>query len=461
MKNFLFIELQEDSLVDGKAFDGLVAGTFTDMSGRKVEFTDEDLIEITKNTARAIEATKTESGEIVGLAIDAKGHEEGDGAGWIVDVKLENGIVRFTPKWTKIGLELIDEGIRRFFSAVVDLTRKVVRGGTLTNWPATRDNKTGDVLLRPIELAHLEQSIFALQDDSLDDQIHRVYRAWFEQYDTIDGPDAYPVEVFEDHLIIDRNDGFFKVPYSLKEDAIVFSDPAEWSQVRKTWTELMQAIGHNIARLLGGRGIGIESPKGTVEILDEGEDEMGKFDIAKLSEEDRALLMQSLITELGLNPDDFGTDQNKDVGHTISQLVDARAAVMVEEATKAAAKESEIAKLTDTLTGGDENKAVGLPVEADELKSFLESLSDEQREVATKIFESIQEKGLVNFEENGHRRILKGASELPDEMKLQLKNFLEGDEEATVAEFFETNEDMLGVMSDYNVSEFEREEENG
>ena len=461
MKNFLFIELQEDSLIDGKPFDGLVAGTFTDMSGRKVEFTDEDLRELAENTERAIEATRSESGVIVGLPIDAKGHEEGDGAGWIVGVSLENGIIRFVPKWTKIGLELIDEGIRRFFSAVVDLTRKVIQGGTLTNWPATRDNKTGEVLLRPIELAHLEQPVFALQDDSLDDQIHRVYRAWFEQYDTIDGPDAYPVEVFEDHLIIDRNDGFFKVPYSLKEDAIVFSDPSDWSQVRKTWTELMQAIGHNIARLLGGRAASIEGPKGEEEIIDEGEDDMKKFDIAKLSDEDRSALLQSLITELGLNPEDFGSNENKDVGHTISQLVDARAAVMVQEATKAAAKESEIAKLTDTLTGGDENKAVGLPVEANELKSFLESLSDEQREVATKIFEAIQEKGLVNFEENGHRRTLKGESELPSDMKAHLKSFLADDDQATVEEFFEMNEDMLGVMSDYNVSEFEREKENG
>jgi hypothetical protein len=121
------------------------------MHGAAVKIKDDDLETCLQNTLAAIEATKSESGEIVGLPIDAKGHEKGDGAGWIVGANLEDGKLRLTPKWTEIGRELIEKGIRRFFSATMDIKNKVILGGTLTNWPAVRDKK-GRVLLRPVEL---------------------------------------------------------------------------------------------------------------------------------------------------------------------------------------------------------------------------------------------------------------------------------------------------------------------
>ena len=41
----------------------------------------------------------------------------------------------------------------RFFSSTIDLGRMTILGGSLTNWPATRDVKSGRTLLRPIELS--------------------------------------------------------------------------------------------------------------------------------------------------------------------------------------------------------------------------------------------------------------------------------------------------------------------
>ena len=146
--NVLFYEL---ALSDGSPFDALVSGSFTDMLGRVVEFKAADLQTFVANTMAAIEATRSESGEVIGLPIDARDHDKGDGAGWIVGVELANGIVRVVPKWTDIGRDLISRGVRRFFSATVDIANKVILGGTLTNWPATRD-KTGRIQLRPIEL---------------------------------------------------------------------------------------------------------------------------------------------------------------------------------------------------------------------------------------------------------------------------------------------------------------------
>ena len=151
MTNVLFVELEASALSDGSAFDALVSGTYTDMRGREIEFKADGLQDFVSNTRLAIEATRTESGEVVGLPIDARDHDKGDGAGWIVGIELSNGIVRVIPKWTDIGRDLISRGIRRFFSATVDMANKVILGGTLTNWPATRD-KAGRIQLRPIEL---------------------------------------------------------------------------------------------------------------------------------------------------------------------------------------------------------------------------------------------------------------------------------------------------------------------
>lgn len=148
--NVTFIEL---SLADGRPFDALAAGTFTDMLGREVTISQDALGAIVANTQAAIESARTESGELVGLPIDARGHEKGDGAGWIVGAELSDGVVRLMPRWTEIGLELIGKGIRRLFSATVDLGEKVILGGTLTNWPAVR-SRDGRMLLRPIELSH-------------------------------------------------------------------------------------------------------------------------------------------------------------------------------------------------------------------------------------------------------------------------------------------------------------------
>ena len=150
MTNVLFIELQS-ALSDGSAFDALVSGTYTDMMGREIEFKADGLQDFVSNTRLAIEATRTEGGEVVGLPIDARDHDKGDGAGWIIGIELSNGIVRVIPKWTDIGRDLISRGVRRFFSATVDMANKVILGGTLTNWPATRD-KQGRIQLRPIEL---------------------------------------------------------------------------------------------------------------------------------------------------------------------------------------------------------------------------------------------------------------------------------------------------------------------
>lgn len=149
--NFIFTEL---SISDLKSIDGLVAGTFTSMSGQEVTFEPADLQAYVDNTKAIIESTKTEKGEVVGLPIDRNNHDHNGGAGWIIDLELDKArnVIRFMVKWTQEGIDLIKGNIRRFFSPSADPDEKVILGGSLTNWPATRDGQ-GKFLLRPVELS--------------------------------------------------------------------------------------------------------------------------------------------------------------------------------------------------------------------------------------------------------------------------------------------------------------------
>jgi hypothetical protein len=154
---FIFTEL---SLGDMKMIDGLAAGTFTAMNGREVTFSPDELDEYINNTRAIIETTRTESGEVVGLPIDKNAHDHHGGAGWIVDLQLDRArnVIRFVVKWTQEGIDLIKGNIRRFFSPSTDPGEKVILGGSLTNWPATRDKK-GKMLLRPVELSKYMKEI--------------------------------------------------------------------------------------------------------------------------------------------------------------------------------------------------------------------------------------------------------------------------------------------------------------
>lgn len=156
-KSFLFIDLAQQIDEEGgdpKPFDGMAAGTFTDMWGREIEFKREEMATYALNTAYALESTKDSAGNIVGFPIDAMNHDNGAAAGWIVGVAVDEtgGKLRFTPRWNAKGRELIGSDTMRFFSPTVDMKSKTVIGGSLTNWPATR-TEANQILLKPVELS--------------------------------------------------------------------------------------------------------------------------------------------------------------------------------------------------------------------------------------------------------------------------------------------------------------------
>jgi len=161
--DFLFVQLESGGAA--KLIDGMAAGTFTNMRGNKVTFSATELPDYVANTMATIESTRADGGELVGLPIDENNHDHNGGAGWIVGLELDTArnIIKFLVNWTEKGRDLISKNLRRFFSPTIDMSNKVILGGSLTNWPATR-NKKGHLILKPVELS---QTLKFLQGENM------------------------------------------------------------------------------------------------------------------------------------------------------------------------------------------------------------------------------------------------------------------------------------------------------
>lgn len=157
---FSFTELDKAGEERQTFIDGMAAGTFETRTGQSVTFGEDELEEYVSNTNEMLESTRTESGALVGLPIDMDAHDHKGGAGWIIGVQLDKArkVIKFLVKWTKEGAAVIENNVRRYFSPSVDDSNKSILGGSLTNWPATRNAK-GHIMLRPIELSQSMKGI--------------------------------------------------------------------------------------------------------------------------------------------------------------------------------------------------------------------------------------------------------------------------------------------------------------
>ena len=139
---------------DGSWIDGMAAGEFITMLGRKIEVEQADLKQYVINTNANLTETQDKDGNLVGLPIDQMDHA-GMAAGWITDVRLaQDGrpVIEFKVRWNDLGKELIESDQLRYFSPTFNMSEKVIVGGSLTNWPATRDEKE-KMLLKPVALS--------------------------------------------------------------------------------------------------------------------------------------------------------------------------------------------------------------------------------------------------------------------------------------------------------------------
>lgn len=476
--DFLFVELSTDALTPGRQFDGLAVGEFTDMHGRDVGFKTDEFSDYLANTLDAIAATKTESGEVVGLPIDAHDHDKGDGAGWIVGAELAApGLIRLIPKWTELGRDLIGKGIRRFFSATVDLRNKVILGGTLTNWPATR-NKKGQIMLRPIELAAASEKLFELEavghEDSLNDQLEDVQEAWNKQYG-YGMPTACPqcaqptpyeaefcpqcgcalptfavlVDVFDGYLIARAggDDDLFKVTYTrggVNNDEIVFAPQAEWTSVKSTYVD--QALNQikKIARALGlmerprKQKLGVAEAKPPVH-LSQG-DEVMSIKLSDLSEADRAELAKLVAAQVAPPPaketpppvdlsqfmgvaalSEDGKAQLATWMATQARTVQEQAELAFKAEMAKIQRENAVTELSQRVTGGSADAPRGLKgVTAADLAKHLLALPADEAKFFGDLLAGVVKDGLVEFREAGHNGRVEAVVELPAEIAAKL-----------------------------------------
>lgn len=434
MKNFLLTELSTPGT--GRPFDGMAVGSFVGMSGNRATFLPDEMPVYVQNTRALIESTRTASGELVGLPIDAYGHDHGTrAAGWIVDVQLsaDGQKIEFFPNWTAEGIELIESNARRFFSPTIDLVGKVCMGGSLTNWPATRT--ATEIKLRPVELSAGAQ--VDLIDGSLNEQIDRVCTAFINQFMDQSTGYPWPVEVYTDSLVvITDSEKLYRLGYTLTADAVEFEPVESWVQVRLSYIEAaLQVVNRAIRAAVGAFS------KSNQAAAQPPANQKG----VSMTDTQPPLDLQALLAG---NPESTAE---------LNALIDRQVETRVQATLEAQRRAVELQAYARRVVQGDaEHPHAIAGITESELAEFMTSLAPDQVTRFQNMLDRIQKTAPVEFSELGHGKTLPGTKPLPDWAAVELTKAVAGG--MTIPEFFAVNAVELGEMADYDLAKFGKKE---
>lgn len=408
--DFLFFDLE--SLTPGKSFPGFAAGTFIDMMGREIELKASDLQEFIDNTLARIAEFKERN--MPGLPIDARKHDKGDAAGWIVGAELgevtDSGgtavpVVHILAEWTKLGAELIRDKIQTNFSPTVDMQNKSIVGGSLTNWPASLD-KNGVPLFTAVELAqgihYLSQAEETLAPESItanDDDNPKWYGRMFADLKEFMNPQAQTPD--NTH----RGD--------------------EPMTIEMTQEQLDELVNGRVKEALAE--LGIQQPQGDGQVVD----------------------MSQLVEAFGLNTDDA---EAKEISHLdqLAELVQQQATLQWQQKLARMQRENRYAELSARVTGGTPEAPRGIPADAEALKAELMKLEPEQATFWSGLLESVVKHGLTEFSELGHGRKTEQLKDVPDFAVKSLRATIQAGN--SVDEFFALA--GLGSAESYDLSQY-------
>ena len=427
ISNTLYAELA--ALVDGKPFDGFThsqGDKFIDMRGQEVGVKKSELATYLKNTLAAIGATRTEDGEVVGLPIDSSNHDHQDAAGFIVDAELVGEVIRLTPKWTELGLEKVGKGLRRMFSAVFNPVRKVIMGGSLTNWPAALDQKSGNVLLRPIELSQGFFMAEKVKSESLKDVTSS------EVITTTSGSDG--------HLVTVASGGELLLPKNIQSLSIESQTETEIGELDMSEDAIRKIVREEMAS---------DMREELTKLKDKAES-----DAADVESEDSGIedTMESMLELIGVSNNGQTVEAMRTVLARKGQQLKVQAEREQMLILAQIQREDTIDQFCLAATGGDEKFPVGIPYPADELKAMLMAESFEVAQKWMTVLSAIREKGLTEFIEKGHGKRLTGTATLEAPLAKLLTEWIAKD--GSISEFFAVNASELGDMEQYNLSEF-------
>ncbi len=377
LENFYFVPLEQGS--EQKSFEGLAPGNFTEMWGRRISFSDADIIEIGNRTKIALSAKKVKEGDaFAGLPIEGTGHYSGGAVGWIKSASLSGDGKRviLNPEWNDEGKRILETKERRYFSPTIAVLgdesgERIIIGGTLTNWPAIRDENDLP-LMKPVAL---EDGRFTFAPE----------------------PEQNPLE-----KILDLVKGLSK------------ADDIESA----LQTSALQAIEEHSSE--GATNMDVKKM------------------LEKMSAEDKA----EFITALSLESEGGIAEAIDQQLEAALKNVDSKVADIVDTRVQAELQKRELESFATDLVGGGEI-GQGLPVEGDDLTEFLLSLKGDQIEKAKDIFTKIQTQGLTEFEEKGSSKIndeKPGEKELSDDFKKIIKSNLSRG--ISLEQFFEAQDDM-------------------
>ena len=465
----IFIQLADDVLKKGKPFEGLTHGKFVDMDGRRVTIRKKDLETMVANTRELIATTETESGEIVGLPVDAFGHDQGDGAGWVKGVELseDSDKILFQVEWTEIGYELISKKIRRWFSATLSLAKRTIFGGTLTNWPAVRD-KNGKYLLTPIELSqNLHQ--LSLNGATTLQTIRRIERAFYSEF----GYDEYwitDVDLDDNAVIISFEGDYYAVGFELADDdMVVFADEEDWKRAQRNWKILSKTL-NKVKTFMRPKPTPEKRISEDLIMNDETRSEIKDMISAAVSEaladlsaqspppavppsiEDNPEVVRNSLQEI-LDLDGMTAELGAEIGNVLQeQVASVQRLAQAEFAQRLAVtkRRAVVTELCSNITQGTSEIPRGIPLDAEELKKHLLELDPASLEFFSAALDTIWRNGMVEFAELGHQNEVKGNKALPDEVLAKLRSG-----EIELGDL--TNPiiaPMVGDLSQYDLSEF-------
>jgi hypothetical protein len=155
-----------------------------------------------------------------------------------------------------------------------------------------------------------------------------------------------------------------------------------------------------------------------------------------------------LLGELFKRVPNIGSSRPDDLAELVQKLANQMATKQVEGILAEQQQQWEITELAAKLTGGGMR---GLPVTIPELTDFFLSLEPVQFEKAKSIFAKITNNGLIEFQEIGHGRLLRGKKQLPTDHVKTLRETLEAGN--SIADYFAVMSD-LGQPADYDLSQF-------
>lgn len=392
----------------GQPFAGLALGLFRDMYGNGVDLRRIELDRLVSNTLAAIGFAQSRN--MPGLPIDARGHDKLDAAGWIVGAEAGTvtdssgvtlGAVVLTADWTSLGQRLIGEKILTNFSPTVELEPKpVIRGGSLTNWPASVD-KAGHPLFNALELS---------QGNSLMENTNM--------------PEDTSTVVTQPAV-----------------DNAVPAPPAPAAVPHQQQQNIAELVSMEVARALAAYQPpqpNPATPAGTSAAVAEAADE-------------NASRVETIAALLGLSGD-AATDLQQGHLDELARIYEERARVRWERRVAQIQRENAITELAAKLVGGTMSTPWGLPAQEEELIANLLALPGAQYAYFSGLLSSIVERGLVDFSELGHGRRRRGTEVLPEVYAKALRRG-----ELTLADLDSPvlNAD-LGNLDRYDLTEFER-----